>query len=313
MAQRVLAVIGAVALVLVAIVVRGALDDDGGDGSDGSDGGDRDEQLIVACDVDLEELCRSLDGLAGLIVEESATTSLGLLGGTLDEVDAWVTSDVWFQVTQGRAEGEIGSAELLATSQAVVAVDPTRASAVADLCGGQALWRCLGDQAGEPWSTLGGQATWGPLRSGLPDADTATGLSVLASVAVGYFDGTAFAANDFAGAFETWLDGLTAPAPGGDPDPAATLVARQGTYSAAGTTAARVSTITRPVEQLDATPTVQAGVVLVDLPGGDDVSPLDDLRALLVGAGWTSASGPPEPPFLPGVLAALHTLWTEIS
>jgi hypothetical protein len=310
-AQRVLAVLGAVAIVLAAIVARAAIDDSGG--GDSTDRGGRDDGLIVACDVDLEELCRSLDGLGGLIVEESATTSLGVVEGTLDEVDAWITSDVWYQVTQGRADGEIGTAELLATSPVVVAVDPARTAAVTALCRGQALWRCLGDHAGEGWSTLGGPVTWGRLSSGLPDADTATGLSVLASVAVGYFDRTAFAANDFPGDFATWLDGLTAPAPGGDPDPAATLVARQGTYSTAGSTDARVSTIPRPIDRLDATPTVEAGLVLVDLPGGDDPSPLDELRDLLAEAGWTAASGPPEPPFLPGVMAALHTLWTEVT
>ncbi len=296
-------------MLLAAIWIRATID--GGGASDGTV--DRDDQLVVACDVDLEQLCRSLTGLDALIVEESATTSVGVAQGALDEVDAWITSDVWFALTQGRAVGDIGSAELLATTPVVVAVDPDRTGAVTGLCQGQPLWRCLGDHAGESWASIGGEATWGRLSTGVPDADTATGLSVLTSIAVSYFGDADFAANDFPDAFEGWLDALTAPTPGGDPDPAATLVARRGTYSTAGSTAARVSTITRPIDQLDSTPPVSARIVLVDLAGGDDVSGLGKMRDLLTAAGWSTASGDPALPYSPGVLAALHTLWTEIN
>ena len=312
MAQRVLAVLGAVVIVLVAVVVRGAIDDDG----DGADGGasDADDQVLVACDTDLEEYCTALTGLSGRFVEESATTSLGILGGALDEVDVWITTDVWFELTRGRAEGEIGTAEILASSPVVAAVDPDRAGAVSSLCEGQAIWRCLGDHAGAPWASLGGETTWGALDTGLPDADTAMGLSVIASVAVGYFGGQEFAANEFDGAFEDWLARITSAAPGGDPDPANTLVVRRGTYSAAGTVDARVGAITRPVERMVATPPGAASIVLVDLPGGDDGSDVaDQLRAALVAARWTPGSGAPEPILKPGVMAALHTLWTEVT
>ncbi|MFZ6003836.1 MAG: hypothetical protein ACOYXM_07850 [Actinomycetota bacterium] len=309
MAQRVLAVLGAVAIVLVAIVVRAAIDDDGGPGGSDDDG----SELVVACDTDLAAYCEALTGLDGRIVEASDVTSLGILGGTLNEIDAWVTTDAWYEVTAGRSARPIGEAELLASSPIVVAADPDRVAAVETLCSGRATWRCLGDRAGEPWDTIGGQAAWGRLSAGLPDADTSTGLSVLAAVAIGYFGDADFAANEFDDAFASWLAKLSLPAPGGDPDPANTLVVRRGTYSVAGTTAARLSGISRPVGRVDAEPPVEAGIVLVRLAGGDDIDAIDQLRDDLVASGWTRASGQPEMMLKPGVLAALHTLWMEVA
>jgi hypothetical protein len=236
-----------------------------------------------------------------------------VVAGTLDDVDAWITTDAWWEVTAGRADRDIGTAELLASSPVVVAVDPARTTALTGLCGGQAIFACLGAHAGEPWGSLGGEASWGTLEVGLPDADTSTGLSVLASAAIGYVGGAEFAANEFDDAFRTWLTSLAAASHGGDPDPANTLVVRRGTYSAAGTTAARLSTIPRPVDRLDASPATQASIVVVRFPGGDEVPGLAHLRDNLVAAGWAPAAGEPAATLKPGVLAALHTLWTEVA
>lgn len=308
MAQRVLAVLGAVAIILVAIVVRSAIDD-GGEAGGNKGGG----ELIVACDTDLASYCEALTGLDGRIIEASDVTSLAILGGSLEEVDAWVTTDAWYEVTAGRSTRPIGEAELLASSPIVVAADPDRVAAVEALCSGRPTWRCLGDNAGEAWGAIGGEAAWGRLSVGLPDADTSTGLSVLAAVAIGYFGDADFAANEFDDAFASWLAKVTLPAPGGDPDPANTLVVRRGTYSVAGTTEARLSGISRPVGRVDAEPPVEAGIVFVQLADGDEIDALDRLRDDLVASGWTRASGQPDSTLKPGVLAALHTLWMEVA
>lgn len=310
MAQRVLAVLGAVALVLVAVVLRNVIDGDGDGGRDGGRGG----EVVGACDTALRAYCQAMDGVDEWVVEDSATTSAALVKGNPAGLDLWVTSDAWQEVTTGRARSEIGSAELLATTPVVVASAPARADALGALCAEEPLWRCLGERSGQPWGELGGQAGWGTLRVGLPDADTATGLSVLASVAAGHFGALDFAANDFdATGFRASLTRLTAASGGGDPDPLATLVRRQGTYSAAGVLAARAQRIAGAPPVLDARPMVEARVVLVDLsPGGDTPDP-GPARSALVADGWVAASGPPAALLKPGVLGALHDLWKDVA
>jgi len=286
--------------------VRSALDDSPGD--DDQEAGDA--QVVVVCDPDLRDACTALDDDVTVRVEDSADTATALVDGSLDDVDGWVTSAAWLEVVQARLEGSETSAEALASSEVVVAVDAARADALRALCGDGPVWRCVGDQAGQPWADLGGDARWGPLRTGLPDADTAVGLSVLASVATGYFDGTDFARNDFS-ELGGWISRLAAPSESGDRDLLTTLVRVRGTFSAGGLIAAQATGRDEVVAVL-ADPTVPATAVLVDLPGGDDLPDADALRDALVAAGWDAGDGEaPAEVLKPGVMAALHTLWKD--
>ncbi|MGH9273062.1 MAG: hypothetical protein ACRDZU_00320, partial [Acidimicrobiales bacterium] len=204
MAQRVLAVLGAIALVFAAIVVRSALDDDDADASDNADG-----EVVLVCSSDLAAACANLDGVR-IIEQDAAATAAGITeqAEALDGVDGWLTTSAWVEVVNSRAPGRLDTTSLVATSPVIVAVDPSRAAAVTTLCAEEALWGCLGTNAGEEWGDLGsgGQAAWGTLRTGLPSANAAVGLSVLASVASGFFEGTDFASNDFDSRdFRGWL------------------------------------------------------------------------------------------------------------
>ncbi|MGH9273057.1 MAG: hypothetical protein ACRDZU_00295, partial [Acidimicrobiales bacterium] len=61
-------------------------------------------------------------------------------------------------------------------------------------------------------------------------------------------------------------------------------------------------------------PGIGITVVLVALPGGDRLPSGGPIRDALVAAGWLATSGDASPPTLkPGVMAALHTLWTEVT
>ncbi|MGV3758415.1 MAG: hypothetical protein ACO1PW_02590 [Actinomycetota bacterium] len=308
MAKRGLAVLGAIAIVLAAIAVRGAWTDDGPD--DGPDTGDG--ALTVACDPDLAAACRQLEG-ATVEVLDSAEVSRALVEGELDGVDAWVTSAAWTELTVARATDAeaIGAVERLATAEVAVAALITRAPVLVERCGGAALWRCLGDLAGQRWTTIGGLDAWGDIRIGLPDADTATGLSVLASVATGHFGGPDFAANDFGG-FDTWLARLAEPSGSGDRDLLATLVRRRGTYDAGGVL--RHQALERPeVEVLDVEPALAVDAVLVSLAGPIRSDLADELRVALVADGWRAAAGDPNPVFGRGVMGALHALWKDVT
>lgn len=304
-----LAVLAAVGMVATAVALRQALDDD--DGGGGRNGPQGDARVVVVCDEDLREACEALGSAVEVRLEDSATTSATLAAGEVGDVDAWVTSGAWLEVTTSRADGDVGEAAVLATSTVVVAADVERAGAVTALCDGRALWRCLGDEAEQPWSTLGGDERWGPLRTGLPDADTATGLSVLASVAAGFFGGPDFAANDFDD-LRGWLGRLTDASGGGDRDLLRTLVRVRGTYSAGGLLAADAEG--RPeLTALAADPSVTSAAVVVDLPGGDRLPALDPVREALVSGGWDAGDGEPSPVLKPGVMAALHTTWKDIT
>jgi hypothetical protein len=307
-AQRILAVVAAVACILVAVVVRRVIDDDGSDPRGGGDG-----EVVLVCAADLADAC---DGLTGVTVirEPAATTAAALEDGSLaDEVDGWVTTSAWTEIVEERTPDRIDGQEVLARSPVAVAVDPRRTSAVQDLCAGDPVWRCLGDSTGVAWSTLGGDVQWGDLKVGLPSASSATGLSVLASVASGYFGATDFASNDFGpSGFESWLGSIAAPSGSGEESPVRTLVTTRGKYTAVGDVAAAVGSLA--VDRLEPLPPVDATVVLVDVRGGDRPPAAAPLRQALVDDGWDGASGDAPPATLkPGVMAALYTLWTEIT
>jgi hypothetical protein len=311
-AQRVLAIVAAVAFVFVAIAIRSALDDD----SNEPDGGDGDGDVVLVCATDLAEACHALDGVR-VIDQDAAATAADIAeqAAALDGVDGWVTSTAWVEVVDSRAPGRLGASSLIATSPVIVAADTSRAAAVGALCDAEALWACLGDNAGTEWGELGsgGQPTWGTLRTGLPSGNAAIGLSVLSSAAGGFFGGTDFASNDFdSTGFRGWLDTLVEPSGAGERNPVGTLVTTRGKYTAVGDVAAAVGS--RSVEVLEPQPAVDAAIVLVALPGGDRLPGAGAIRDALVAAGWAAGSGdPPRPLLKPGVMAALHTLWTEVS
>jgi hypothetical protein len=309
-AQRVLAVLGAIALVCAAIVIRSALDGDSNDAADDADG-----RVVVICATELAAACAQLDGVT-IVQQDAADTAAAIddRDDSLDGVDGWVTTSSWIEVVESRSPDRLGDAAALASSPAIVAVDTNRADAVETLCGGDPVWRCLGDNAGAEWSRLGsgGQATWGALKLGLPSADTAIGLSVLASVASGYFGRPDFASNDFVSSeFRGWLANLVAPSDGGERSPVGTLVTARGKYTAVGDLAAAVGA--RVVEVVNPEPAVTASVVLVDLPGGDRLPDSAPLREALTDAGWDTAAGEPVALLKAGVMAALHTLWMEVT
>lgn len=302
-----LAVIGAVLIVAAAMAGRSMLDDD--DARESSGGGGGDGAVIVVCDPDLRGACEALGDDVVVRVEDSSTTAAALAAGDLDDVDGWVTSSAWLEVARSRAPESVGEAEALASAPVVLASDPERADAIVDLCGGEPVWRCVTDAAERSWADIGGPPTWGPLRTGLPDADTALGLAVLGSVAVGFFGDADFAANDFTD-LRGALAKLADASEGGDRNLLTTLVRRRGTYSAGGfpepTVAGRTDVAVLPAE-----PVVDATAVLVDLSGGDDDADPQRPRNVLVDAGWRPQTGEPSAILKPGVMAALHTLWTE--
>ena len=78
-------------------------------------------------------------------------------------------------------------------------------------CDGQPLWRCIGTNAGTPWSELGGEASWGTVRPALGDVnESALGLTSFAASVAGYFNDPDITRSRWENdpAFIPWLDGL---------------------------------------------------------------------------------------------------------
>lgn len=299
-------------MVVAAVAIRGAIDDDD-DKGDGDDGG----ATVVVCAADLLDACQALGTQIEVRSEVPADTAAAIDDGSLaDDVDAWITTTAWAEVVDSRTPDALGHAEPLATSPTLVAAAPGRFDAIAALCDGDDVWRCLGDSAGKSWGDLGaGDPRWAELKVGLTDPDSATGLSVLASASAGFFEGTGFATNDFPGEFEGWLATLARASAAGDPDPALTLATRPGTYSAAGAVQAAAGRVeARGVETLAPDTEVRATVVVVGLNGQDDLPNVDRARDALVDRGWARAGdGDLAPTLKSGVMAALHNLWRQVT
>ena len=71
-----------------------------------------------------------------------------------------------------------------------------RWNAMADHCGG-VTWRCIGEVAGQPWSSIGGDDAWGVVKPSHADAArSASGLLSFAVIVSDYWGSTDFTGTD---------------------------------------------------------------------------------------------------------------------
>lgn len=293
-------------MVVLAVVVRASLDDTGDDGQ-------ADGRVEVLCAPEFADACAALGADVDVTIQDPADTIAALEDTELDDgIDGWFTSNAWLEVARSRAPDGLDEVRPVASTATVVLADDDRAAAVQELCGTRAVWRCLGDEAGQPWGGLGGTPGWGALKSGVPDAGTVTGLGVLAAVAAGHFGSMDFATNDFDEIdFRSWLAQLVGRRSGVVSDPLAVLATRPGAYTAAGGTDAQARALAGGVTALDAGPVVTIQAVLVQFEGRDQLPPTGPAVDALRAAGWDEPLDDVPRLLKPGVLAALFTLWTE--
>ena len=325
--RRVLAVLGAVLMVAVALLVRAAID--GGDDGEGSGGGGEDAAPQLLCAEELADLCETLaqEGLAEVTIEPVGTTvdRLGAIDADLG-ADAWLTLDPFPQQVNDRrtfATGNALFADALATGfstgLALVAQDD-RAAALDTDCA-EVGWACVGDAAGEPWSDHGGEASWGLVKPGYDAPDTsATGLLVLAQAMADHLENPRFATQDIDA---RWLGDLEDAVPTRTAGSALLRLVQQGgaAFGAVGALGADAEAVAGAAQGEDLTifypaPMFRASVVLAPGRGGDEdlldaLSGLADgdvLAEALTDAGWTTdADGEPLPSA--GVLDALRSAW----
>ncbi len=320
--RRVLAVLGAVLMVALALLVRSLIDGDDDGGQASGEGGDGDVPTLV-CAEELADVCEALerDGAADVTIEPVGETvdRLGAVDAELD-ADGWLTLDPFPQQVDERREFATGSAlfgDSMATDRssglALVAFADRAAALEADCP--DVDWACLGDAAGEPWADHGGESSWGQVKPGYDAPDTsATGLLVLAQAMAAHLDDPGFAGQDID---DRWLGDLEDAVPTRTAGTALLKLVQQGraAFGAVGALGIEAEAVAGTAQGEDLTifypaPMFRASVVLAPRRGVDagELIDADTLDAALAEAGWESdAAGEPLPSA--GVLDALRSAW----
>lgn len=191
--SRVLAFLAAVALVAGAVVARGYLTGERTVPDGPELPGTSAEPLVLACPRLVAEACRSADLDDGVTVrvEAAGTTATSWAEGPQSGPDAWLVPEPWpgaADTLAGRQADEAAPVVAgLASSPLVIAVWEDRADALVSACGGSLTWRCVGEQAGTPWSELGATGVPGTVRPAHGDPRTdALGGVVLAQAAASF-------------------------------------------------------------------------------------------------------------------------------
>lgn len=188
--KRVTAVVAAVTMIVVSLFIRSRLDDDGG-----ATGGPKDEGSppVVACVTELADACKAAYGdSVDLRVEDAHTTAVALAKGG-SGLDAWVTMSGWPELLSAKGLEPPLAVTPVASTPLVIAAVKER---VATLTCANTGWACFLESVGKPWSELGGDATWGTLRVGLPPTTSASGLLLEASAVTGVVGTSDVGTND---------------------------------------------------------------------------------------------------------------------
>lgn len=314
----------AAAMVVAAVMVRSALT--GGEGSGRGTASDTPPAPAVVCAPEVAEACTSR--WPDATVADPGTTAAGLATVRAPDPVWWVVPAVWpAMVEAGRARAGLPPAVRTEVptgvgTDVVMVAEPGRLAALERSCG--VRWSCVGDLAGRPWSDVGGDTRWGPVKPGHPPPDTDTGgLLVLAQIAADRLGTVDLSAADLRDpGFVSWLGGLERAVrsfrpPAGTPLEA--MVLASGQFDVVGDLGARAGRLLSraarggALETAPGGPPVSVEVVVAvtgDAPVPDDgvVEALaGDLAALGFQPGTTSRH--PDP----GVLEALTALWAEVA
>jgi hypothetical protein len=183
--KRVLALVGAVALVLGAIAVRGSLDDNDEATSPGvtSPAGDG-TPVVAACVPELAHICETSARIDEFVIQDPAETIAAIENG--DDIDAWVTFDPWPAIAAITSDDDFfdDPGRIVFSTDLRLLI---RNGTLSDACEADTTWVCATDDD--------------PQRVAIPSPDTALGVLALGWAAASWADearpGEPFARQEF--------------------------------------------------------------------------------------------------------------------
>ena len=302
-AKRVAALVGALLLIVGAVLLRGFLDD-GGSVAVGR------EASPVVCDPLVIEACEQAFPDVEVTEEDPGVTLDRLLDLERNpEPFVWVTAQVWFDMLaelSPRSNSMTSESIAVASSGRVVAfaADSPICTEAADVT--TTLWSCLSsDQAAD-------------LDLGFDGTDSTLGLLMLGDLTAAYFDTIGrlpgdIASNDFDPDFKRWRAAIDDRLKSSGSAPALNvMLTRRGQFDAATTVGPRWTGEGQQEGYTAVTPADGEQLVIVSAGAiGDARVETDDLADRLVEAGWDRAAagvGRAATAVRPGVLQALRKL-----
>ena len=310
--RTVLALIAAVAMIAGAAFVRS-----GGAGGGGGIGPlPSRTKLTVVCVTELAAACRALGSAATFTIAEAGDTAAELSDDAGLTPDAWLTLAPWPQLVnenrqrQGLDPLSPAAPTSLGRSPLVLAMWSDRAEVLAETCGGEVAWPCLGEHAGRPWVDVGGQSGWGPLKPGHADpSSSASGLLVLGQAVSQFLGRSDFNARDLEDdALLSWLTRLEQGIPGfgsaGNGPLREMVQFGRARFDAVGTTEAEAGPLlersaqrAKDVRLMYPEPLVVATAVLAPLRAGVEERLAEDVGGpilqVLAEEGWRVEGQPP--------------------
>lgn len=211
--RRVLALVGALAMVGGAILVRGAIEDD-------TKGANDDRKPILLCAAELATVCDELERVADVkivLASVGATTSTlstrAETEGGPPEYDGWLTFERNVEIVQeARQRNSLPSifeetSSAVARTPLLLAIWKDRANVLDAHCGGEITVACIGGVAGSRWDSIGGETGWGDVKLGHADPEASgEGLAIIGQEATQFVGRTRLSRDDFEeDAFLEWF------------------------------------------------------------------------------------------------------------
>jgi hypothetical protein len=328
--KRVAAVLVAIALVAGALLLRANVLDGDADEPTGTTTLTTDapsEAAALVCITELEAACRALaDELPDVrITVADAGATLDSLAALPDDQPRplWLTIEPYPAMLDSlRAVANLEpfatANEPVGSSPLTIASSPARSADLVAGCADEPLWRCIGANAGNDWTTIAPAAASGRIRPSIGDADRqAVGLASFAAAVAGYYGRADIRSSDWQDdpSFTPWVSRLlgqvdTAALSAGTP--LATMAVRPA-LDLAATSDAELAALggDRFVANYPE-PSMWAEAV-VAVPDGTAVpaAAIATITAAVASAGWAAPGAATQSLPGPTTMLALRTLWQE--